>query len=218
MNPPRHPRGNGGRVANANQCDRSGGLDLDLLLLLLRFGALRQGHGEDALAEGCRDLVAIDAVGEREGTLERAVGALRDVPVLVLCFLLLTFLALDGENVAGYRDVDVLLVEARQFGRNLEALVVFGHVDRRRIETEACFEGGHGLERAAHGGPAESGKPVEQAIHLATQTLPRISNVPTRSRGGGLLHFNGGGGHRLSPSMLTVEEPWHDQTVTPLRL
>src|SRR5208282_5901225 len=51
---------------------RSMRLDFDLFLLFLGFGRLGQRHGQNALREISRDLAAVDALGQREGALERA--------------------------------------------------------------------------------------------------------------------------------------------------
>ena len=48
-------------VRSKARVSHSGGLDLDLLLGLLRLCLLGQRHGKDALLEGCLDLVEVNA-------------------------------------------------------------------------------------------------------------------------------------------------------------
>src|SRR5665213_2165952 len=174
----------------------SGRLDLDLLLLLLRFDALRKGDRQDALGALGGDLVAVDALRQREGALECAIGALRDVPVLVLLLLLLPLLALDRKDVTGERNLDILFVEAWQFGRDLERLLVLDHVDRGRVETEGLVERACRLEDAPQRRHARAGKSVEQTIDLAAEAGPWIARCTRRRR---LLDFSGCNGHRQPP-------------------
>src|SRR6476661_6089213 len=71
---------------------RSGLLDGDLLLALLRFRRLRQGDRKHAVLKAGFDLVTIDAVRHAERTLERAIAAFGEVIILLLLFLFLPFL------------------------------------------------------------------------------------------------------------------------------
>src|SRR5579885_1150481 len=109
-------------------------LDVDLLLLLLRFGALRQRNRQHAVTESGADVVAVDAIGKAEGALERAVGPLAHICILALLFLLLALLALDRQHVAVDGHFDVLLVHAGKLGGDLVDLVILRHVDRRNVE------------------------------------------------------------------------------------
>src|SRR5271166_3685978 len=68
--------------------------------------------------------------------LERAVGALRKMIILVLRLLLLALFAFEDEHVAGHRHVNVLGVNTRQLGRDFVRLLVLAHVDRRRGKAE----------------------------------------------------------------------------------
>jgi len=65
----------------------SGGLDLDLLLGLLRLRFLRKRHRENALLEARFDLVGFDAFRNCEAALEGAEEAFMEVVIFLLLFL-----------------------------------------------------------------------------------------------------------------------------------
>jgi hypothetical protein len=72
--------------------DKSGRFDFDFLHRFLGLCRLRQGDGQHPFREIGGDLVTIDASRQLECPLERAIGALREMVVLVPLFLLLALL------------------------------------------------------------------------------------------------------------------------------
>src|SRR6516165_8614160 len=107
----------------------SGRLDLDLLRGLLRLRGFGQHHLEDAVLERRGDLIGVDALGQAEIALERAVATLGDVVVLLLFVGLFFLFALDGDSAVGDAYLDVLFVHSWHFRRDLVGLVRFRDVD-----------------------------------------------------------------------------------------
>ena len=72
--------------------------------------------------------------------------------VLVLLLLLLMLLTFQHQHVAGNRHIDVLDVEAGQFGAELVSLVVLAEIDRRRSKAKAAVRAPRhvDVEHAAH--------------------------------------------------------------------
>src|SRR6516162_8857958 len=102
----------------------SGRLDLDLLRGLLCLRGFGQPHLEDAVLERRGDLIGVDALGQAEIALERAVATLGDVVVLLLFVGLFFLFALDGDSAVGDAYLDVLFVHSWHFRRDLVGLVV----------------------------------------------------------------------------------------------
>src|SRR5262249_39377224 len=117
------------RIRRAN----SALLDLDAYLLPLGFRGLRQGDGQDAVLEGGLDIVSVDAIGYAERALERAIIALGEIVVFLLLFLLVLPFAPDRQRAIRVFDLDVLLIDAGQFGRDVIALRGFGDIDGRNL-------------------------------------------------------------------------------------
>src|SRR4051794_18765116 len=87
-------------------------------------------------------------------------------------------LAADGEHAVRQRDVDVLLLESREFGRDLEFLIRLGHVHHRRE--------GRGPELGPIAETAEASCEIlEQPIDFAAKV--HIRAEATRGRSGGSL-------------------------------
>src|SRR5581483_11442094 len=168
---PRVPRKTSS-IVRAPCASRSRLADRDLLLFLLRLGRLRQGHREHAILEACRDLVGIDALRHLERALEGPEATLREVIVLLLFFLLLALLAPDGEEAVGELHLDILLVEARQLGRDLVFLVLLDDIDGRRLaEGKLTAPERLDIEHAASertAAPAEA-EILEQVVDLASE-------------------------------------------------
>ena len=109
----------------------------DGLLLLLRFRRLGHRDGQNTVLEVRFDLVDVDAAGYLQRAAEGSIAALGDVPILGLLFLLLLLFALDRQDIVGKLNVDVLGIEARKLGCNLERLLLLDDVDGRRdVETQ----------------------------------------------------------------------------------
>ena len=111
---------------------RLAGLDFDLADDLFRLLLLGQVEGEDAVFELGFNGVVLHAIGQVEGALEAAVD-----PLLaeVLAFLFFASRALFRRRSTSVPsstgDLDVLLLQSRQFGRDFEGGVVFLDVDAR---------------------------------------------------------------------------------------
>src|SRR6516162_6811435 len=105
------------------------GLDFDAPRLRRR--ALRDGELQHAVDVRRLDGLGIDALGQREAAQELAAGTL-DALVAVLGRLLLrAALALYREHALVGGDFDVLALDARQVGRDDEALGFLVNVDVR---------------------------------------------------------------------------------------
>ena len=132
---------------------------------------LRQVHREHAVLEAGLDLVGVDALGHLERALEGTEAALRQVVVLLLLFLLLALLALDRQGAVGELDLDVLLVDAGQLGRDLVFLVLLDDIDGGRLPNVSSPRQNGSMsntssERAAAAVEAEI---LEQAVDLAPE-------------------------------------------------
>src|SRR6516165_10274738 len=133
------PRGRGGdRVPPPRLPCELGLLDLDFLCRFLSLSRFWQRDGQHSLREIGGDLVAVDARGQLECPLERAVRTLGEMIVLVLLFLFLALFASEDEHVTGNRRVDVLGVNPRQLGRDFVCRIVFAHVDCWRGKGEGA--------------------------------------------------------------------------------
>src|SRR3989344_4037331 len=129
------------------------------------LGALRHGDGQHAVVEGRFHLIRIGLEGQTEGALEAAIAALHEMVVglLVTLLLLELLLATDGELIVLQRNVDILLVDARQLHTDAHFLVGFGDV-------HAGIEGGRraaALARGRREAARAAEDIVEQAGHLA---------------------------------------------------
>ena len=155
----------------------------DGLLLLLRFRRLRHCDGQNAVLEVRFDLVDVDAAGYLERATEGSIAALGDVTILGLLFLLFLLFALDRQDIVGKLNVDVLGIEARKLGCDLERLLLLDDVDGRRdAETEiATPERLDVEERTVRRRLKEAGLEVmKQPIDLIAQC---IEGLPVRSLG-----------------------------------
>src|SRR3970282_387993 len=89
-----------------------GGLQhVDFDLLRLDLLGLRQTHGQDAVTVLGLDLVGLHRDRQRERALELSEPALAAVDAVLVNLPAPLPLALEGEHVAGDREVDVLLAE-----------------------------------------------------------------------------------------------------------
>src|SRR5580700_2395800 len=88
-------------------------VDLDLLRLGFRF--LGQSHFQHALVVVRRNLLGVHGGGQGEGAGEAAVLALHTAVILFFLFLLDPALAVDGQGIVFQADIDVLLLNARDF-------------------------------------------------------------------------------------------------------
>ena len=102
------------------------------LLFLLRLRRFRQGDSQNAALVVSFDLLGVDAAGKLQRTAERTIATLGDVAVLGLLFLLFLLFALDRQDAVGKLKVDVLGIQARQFGGDLESLFLLDDIDGRR--------------------------------------------------------------------------------------
>src|ERR1019366_2353982 len=63
---------------------------------------------------------------------EAAKAALHKVIVLVFLLALAPLLAADGQKIVGYIQLDIFLLKAGQFGRELDNFIGLGHVQDRK--------------------------------------------------------------------------------------
>src|SRR3954451_8992005 len=99
--------------------------DLDPALLLLRFGRLGQRHAQHAVLEGRLNLIGIEREGQADRAGKAAVGPLHHMVVLLLVPVRYLLFTPDRQNVIAQRDLDIVLVNARQLGEDLQILVGF---------------------------------------------------------------------------------------------
>jgi hypothetical protein len=106
-------------------------LDFDLLLLLRRLLRLWQVDAQYSLIELCLDLRRVGLERQGDRSAERAIAAFHNVPVLILVLLFAfgLFLAADSQHVICQRYIDILLIDARQFGRNVDRVLALSNVD-----------------------------------------------------------------------------------------
>ena len=101
-------------------------------LRFLRFRDFGSVTVRDAVLEGGFDLVGVDAARHLERAAERAVAALGDVTVLSFLFLVFVLFALNRQHVVGQLKLDIPGVEAWQFRRDFESLVLLDDINGRR--------------------------------------------------------------------------------------
>src|SRR5712692_4652057 len=127
---------------------------VDFDLLGLGFGFLRQGDLQHTLVVMGRYLIRIHRVRKREGASEAAILPLDATEVLFFLFLLELALAVHGERVVLDADINVLLVDARDFDLQCDVVLVFVDVHRRgKVGGDQGFL------------PALPGRVAEQPIH-----------------------------------------------------
>src|SRR5690349_20130856 len=130
---------------------------------------LRQGQGEDAVAEGRVDLLDLDREVERESARELAGVELPQVPLLALGRLRAVPLGGDGEHAAINIDVDVLLADARQERLDLQFVGGAMDIDREGIARLGGSIANTGADETTL---QELAHRVAQAEHLA-ERIPR---------------------------------------------
>lgn len=104
-------------------------IHLDGANIFVRRLRLRQGNRQHAVPEGCGRVVTVDALGQSDTAFKAAVAALGIATILV--FDLGALLATKRQRPVFDGDFDVLLVEARQFGRDADFLVGLAELDMR---------------------------------------------------------------------------------------
>src|SRR4051812_42814709 len=132
--------------------------DGDALGLVLGLGGLRQGYGEHAVAERRLRLVLLDRKRQRDHPLEAAIVALAEAALLVL--RLRPLLAPDGQDVVVHEHLDILLIQAGQFGRDTHILVGLDHLDARP-SRHTPEQGRRIAEVVEH--------VIEEPVHLAVE-------------------------------------------------
>src|SRR3954464_8088840 len=158
---PRSGRADAARIASAASCLMLGILgfaaDGDALGPVLSLGGSRQGHGEHAVVERRLRLVLLDRKGQRDHPLEATVIALCEPTLFVLG--LSPLLAPDGQNVVVHEHLDILLVQAGQFGRDAHVLFGLDHLDAR--PSRHTPEQGRRADVVEH--------VIEEPVHLAVE-------------------------------------------------
>src|SRR5688572_6580176 len=151
--------------------------DLDPALLLLRFGRFGQSDSQHAVLEGRLNLIGIDREGQADRAGKAAVGPLHHMVVLLLVFVRYLLFTTDRQNVIGQRDLDVVLVDARQLDEDLQVLVGFADINARHRHA-----GGDRLGASSTFRQAPKGF-IKQAVHLAMQSKKWITALSLRRRG-----------------------------------
>ena len=136
---------------------------------------VRQRHGQYAVLERRRNLVAQHFDVERNTTLEGAIGALGIRVAPLLLFLLELFFTPDRQDVVGQRHLDVLLVETGQLGGDDDLVILLADVDPRRDESSGPLETSQ--QRHIEATP----EILEQPIHLPLERHQRVLD-PTSAR------------------------------------
>lgn len=108
---------------------RRAAADRDATAALWRPGGAGQHRAEYAVPERGLGLVLLDRGREDEAALEAAVGALRLAALLV--GRLSPLQASQRQNAIINRELDVLLVQARQVSLDTQALLGLDHLDAR---------------------------------------------------------------------------------------
>src|SRR5436190_8086243 len=103
--------------------------DVDLDLLRLRLGALRQIDLQNTIYIFRVDVIRIDGVRQSERTGKRTVAALNAMEVLFLLFSFELALATDGQRVVLITDIDVLLVNSGNLELQTDLVLVFINVN-----------------------------------------------------------------------------------------
>src|SRR5579859_3810147 len=148
--------------------------NLDLDLLRLGFGLLGQRDLQHALVVVGRDVLGVHGLGQSEGASEAAVLALHAAVVFFFLFLLDLALAVHGQRAVLHADIDVFLVDARDF--DLQRDLVFVFVD---VNGGSKGAGRKGLVLASGVGLAEN------AIDAVLQGGKFTERLPTGQYGHG---------------------------------
>src|SRR5690606_1093437 len=134
-------------------------VDRDAPDIFIRLRGAGQRDGEHAVPEACLRLVALDPSRQANASLETAVAALRIAALLVLD--LGSLLAAQRESTILDQDIDVLLVEARQFRGDADFGVVLVQFHLRPARRAA---------QASESGHAKAAKNVvEQPVYLTME-------------------------------------------------
>src|ERR1700730_5566865 len=102
--------------------------NLSALLLVLALG---HRHGKHAIVELRSNFIGINRVRQSQSAQERAVGALRQVIVLLFIFFIELLLGANGEYVVHKRHINVALAHAWQVGANPHLVIGFADIDAR---------------------------------------------------------------------------------------
>src|SRR6202035_1338568 len=149
--------------------------DVYLDLLGLGFSLLRQSDLQNALVVVRRDFLGVHGCGQSEGAGEAAILALHTAIVLFLLFVLDLALAVNREDVVLNADIDIFLIDSRNFDLQSNLVLVFVDVDGRG--KAGC---GKGLVAATFAVGL-----AEQAVHAVLQGGKLAERLPTGKYGHG---------------------------------
>src|SRR5687768_12547014 len=96
----------------------------DLEFAALRRWCGRHGDLEHAVVEARLGLLGDRAFGQRDHSVEAAVGSLAAIVAFAIFFALALALALDGDGILGDLHRDLVLLQAWQVGSNRQLVVV----------------------------------------------------------------------------------------------
>src|ERR1700757_865095 len=128
----------------------------NLDLLRLGFFSLRQDNFQDTVLISCFHFIAVDARRQRNAALEATEETL--VSVAFLSFLLLLPLSRNGQNAVVERQLDVLLLKARQLGDHTKLVLVLVYIQGRSPPAERA---GRAKDRAK--------RAIEQTIQFVAK-------------------------------------------------
>src|SRR5690606_31305226 len=100
----------------------SGDLHWNAAHRLLHLQGLRDAYGQHALVVLGLDVLVVDLERQAYRPREGAEAALHVIGPAISLLVLGLLLALDGEEIAGQRYVEILFLETRHFGRDDELL------------------------------------------------------------------------------------------------
>ncbi|CAN7618552.1 hypothetical protein LJR219_004761 [Phenylobacterium sp. LjRoot219] len=151
--------------------------DRDFAGALLLF-TLGQRQGEHAVVELGPDVLRLYGIRDLNRSLERAVGALNVVVALLFAAMLLfeLLLSADRQHIAVQGELDVLFVDAGQFGADPQLPVGLGNIHPGLKDTAGLLL--RGSRRSAE---APEGV-IKQAVHLSLKREEWISSIRAAKR------------------------------------
>ncbi len=148
----------------------------DLARRRFGFRLFRHHDFQNALVELGADLVRVDAVGYGHRPLEGPVAAFGDVDIVLFLVALVLLLALQRYDPFTHGEIDILLGETGEFGRQRDRVIVLGDVDRRIDDASGQVRPGFARSRPPALAAEEA---ADKVIHLFAE----IVENPTRPHG-----------------------------------
>src|ERR1700678_3623732 len=143
--------------------------NVDFDLLGLGFRLFRQSDLQDSLVIVGRDLLRIHSCRQSEGPGEASILPLHATVILFFLFLFELAFAVHSQSVVLDANIDVLLVNARDFDFQRDVVFVFVHIHGRRKRAR----GQRLVLRVA------SYRITEQPVHAILQSVELTERIPT---------------------------------------